>query len=98
MARRKRRGKHVRIQFLMFWSGDRGAHTFEGHKGNGCFLEVQRSQGHHILDDGFGGDRSYQSALESSNFVKYSIQRFGFLLADEKCKWLPMVGLFHLYE
>ena len=53
-----------------------------------------RSKGHKVitfLDDGLGGDRSYQSALESSNFVKDSIQRFGFLLAEEKCKWLPML-------
>ena len=44
-----------------------------------------RSKGHKVitfLDDGLGGDRSYQSALESSNFVKDSIQRFGFLLAE----------------
>ena len=44
-----------------------------------------------FLDDGLGGDRSYQNALESSNFVKDSIQRFGFLLAEDKCKWLPML-------
>ena len=53
-----------------------------------------RSKGHKVitfLDDGLGGDRSYQSALESSNFVEDSIQRFGFLLAEEKCKWLPML-------
>ena len=53
-----------------------------------------RSKGHKVitfLDDGLGGDRSYQSALESSNFVKDSIQRFGFLLAEEKCKWIPML-------
>ena len=53
-----------------------------------------RSKGHKVftvLDEGLGGDRSYQSALEFSNFVKESIQRFGFLLAEEKCKWLPML-------
>ena len=46
-----------------------------------------RSYGHPVLDDGLGGDRSYQKAIQSSYFVRESIQEFGFLLAEETCEW-----------
>ena len=55
-----------------------------------------RSKGHKVitfLNDGLGGDHSYQSALESSNFVKDSIKRFGFLLEEEKCNMLQVTWL-----
>lgn len=42
-----------------------------------------------FLDDGLGGDISYENALLASNFIKESIQNFGFLLANEKCDWDP---------
>ena len=42
-----------------------------------------------LLDDGLGGDRSYERALQSSQYVRQSIQEFGLLLVEEKCEWLP---------
>ena len=34
-------------------------------------------------------DRSCEKALQSSQYVRQSVQEFGFLLAEEKCQWLP---------
>jgi hypothetical protein len=51
-----------------------------------------RSKGIHIvmyLDDGIGGDIDYQEAVRISNFVRESLLKFGFLIADEKCDWQP---------
>ena len=42
-----------------------------------------------FLDDGIGGDSSLDSALLASEFTRRSLLDFGFLLADEKCQWLP---------
>ncbi|XP_060595758.1 uncharacterized protein LOC132749862 [Ruditapes philippinarum] len=42
-----------------------------------------------FLDDGIGGDQNYELALKSSEYTKQTILEFGFLLADEKCNWLP---------
>ena len=42
-----------------------------------------------LLDDGIGGNTSYDLALETSRFVKASLIEFGFLLADDKCNWEP---------
>ena len=39
-----------------------------------------RPKGHKVitfLDDGLGGDRNYQKTIQSSHFVKESIQEFG---------------------
>ena len=41
----------------------------------------------YLLDDGLGGDRNYQKAIQSSYFVRESIQEFGFLLAEETREW-----------
>lgn len=54
-------------------------------------IKYWRSLGHRIvmvLDDGIGGHRDYINALELSQFVKTTLLKFGFLLA-EKCNWLP---------
>lgn len=55
-----------------------------------------RSKGHKVitfLDDGLGGDVSYERATQSSHFIRESIQEFGFLLANEKCEWLPKLQI-----
>ena len=55
-----------------------------------------RSMGHKVitfLDDGLGGDSSYERAVQSSRYVRQSIQEFGFLLAEEKCEWLPKLQI-----
>ena len=55
-----------------------------------------RSKGHKVitfLDDGLGGDISYERAIQSSCFIRKSIQEFGFLLANEKCEWLPKLQI-----
>ena len=46
-----------------------------------------------FLDDGLGGDNSFEGAMTSSNYIRESIQRFGFLLAEEKCCWLPSLQI-----
>ena len=46
-----------------------------------------------FLDDGLGGDNSFEGAMKSSNYIRESIQRFGFLLAEEKCCWLPSLHI-----
>ena len=51
-----------------------------------------RSMGFRIvmfLDDGIGGDKSYQEALHVSKFVRESLPKFGFLIAEDKCSWEP---------
>ena len=48
-----------------------------------------RSMGQKVitfLDDGLGGDSSYDRAVQSSRYVRQSIQEFGILLAVEKCE------------
>ncbi|MEW8547530.1 MAG: DNA N-6-adenine-methyltransferase, partial [Candidatus Thiodiazotropha sp.] len=55
-----------------------------------------RSVGHKVitfLDDGLGGDTDYEIAVRSSCFIRKSIQEFGFLLANEKCEWLPKLQI-----
>lgn len=54
-----------------------------------------------FLDDGIGGHKSLEFATRSSQFVKQSLIEFGFLLADEKCNWVPVqkvVWLGHLID
>ena len=51
-----------------------------------------RSFGHKIvlyLDDGIGGDNNYDKAFQSSNFVRETFAEFGFLIAEDKCSWVP---------
>ena len=51
-----------------------------------------RSFGHKIvmyLDDGIGGDSNYDKAFQSSKFVRETFSEFGFLIAEDKCSWVP---------
>lgn len=55
-------------------------------------IKYWRSLGHKVimfLDDGIGGSVSYDQALISSKFIRNSLMEFGFLIAEEKCKWEP---------
>ena len=52
-------------------------------------MEVKRSKCHFIFDDGLGGDVSYDKALLSSQYIRQDLIAFGFLIADEKCQWIP---------
>ena len=42
-----------------------------------------------FLDDGIGGAKGETEARKLSCFVREDIQKFGFLLAEEKCTWDP---------
>ena len=42
-----------------------------------------------FLDDGIGGHKNLDLAIQSSQFVKQTVTEFGILLAHEKCNWLP---------
>lgn len=51
-----------------------------------------RAKGHKVimfLDDGIGGHKNLDLAIQSSQFVKQTLTEFGFLLAHEKCNWFP---------
>ena len=51
-----------------------------------------RANGHKVimfLDDGIGGHTDLDTAVQSSQYVKQTLLDFGFLLAHEKCQWLP---------
>ncbi|XP_052103494.1 uncharacterized protein LOC127736976 [Mytilus californianus] len=51
-----------------------------------------RSEGKRIimfLDDGLGGDSNFEKCIESSQMVKNKLEQLGFLIAHEKCFWLP---------
>ncbi|XP_060077421.1 uncharacterized protein LOC132556975 [Ylistrum balloti] len=55
-------------------------------------IEYWRSKGHKVimyLNDGLGGHGLQEQALKLSNEVKVDLNRFGFLIADEKCSWKP---------
>ena len=55
-------------------------------------LKKWRSKGQKVilfLDDGLGGDVSYDKALLSSRYIRQDLIDFGFLIADEKCQWIP---------
>ena len=54
-----------------------------------------------FLDDGIGGSTDYERALQASTFVKGSLIEFGFLLANDKCNWMPVqrtVWLGHILD
>lgn len=42
-----------------------------------------------FLDDGIGDYTDYNVAVRNSECVKQTMRDFGFLLADEKCNWVP---------
>ena len=55
-------------------------------------LKKWRSEGHKVilfLDDGLGGKGTYAEALLSGKYIREDLQNFGFLVAEEKCQWLP---------
>ena len=55
-------------------------------------VAYRRALGYRVvmfLDDGIGGDKSYEEALQVSTFVRESIPKFGFLIAEAKCCWEP---------
>ena len=55
-------------------------------------VTFMRKNGHKIimfLDDGIGGHNNYNMAVKSSSYTKQTLGEFGFLLADEKCNWIP---------
>lgn len=41
------------------------------------------------LDDGLGGSDSYDNCLNISKEVQAQLEKLGFLMAQEKCIWLP---------
>ena len=55
-----------------------------------------RSMGHKVvmfLDDGLGGSDTYSAAYTLAHFVKSDLENFGFLLAHDKCIWLPVQSI-----
>ena len=67
-------------------------------------VKYLRSSGYKVvmfLDDGIGGSTDYERALQASTFVKGSLIDFGFLLANDKCNWMPVqrtVWLWHILD
>ena len=56
------------------------------------FVKHIRSKGHKLimyLDDGLAGSSDLSEARKVSELVKSELDKFGFLLADEKCDWNP---------
>ena len=45
------------------------------------------------IDDGLAGADSYIKALESSETVRTNLLKFGFVIAEEKCTWIPVQNL-----
>lgn len=55
-------------------------------------VQYWRSVAHQIvmfLDDGIGGHKDRYKAVQSSDYIKRSLDQFGFLIAQDKCKWEP---------
>ena len=51
-----------------------------------------RSQGHKIimyLDDGIAGAKSFEAASNLSELIQRDLNRFGFVIAEEKSQWVP---------
>ena len=56
------------------------------------FVKFMRSKNVKIvmyLDDGLSGGPSYSEACRVSRFVREQLEKFGFLLAHDKCSWNP---------
>ena len=59
-------------------------------------VKYRRNQGLQIimyLDDGLGGASDFDSAEKDSFYIKNSLSKIGFLIAEEKCMWLPEENL-----
>ena len=41
------------------------------------------------LDDGIAGTVSFDEALNLSHLIQGDLEKFGFLIANEKCQWIP---------
>lgn len=55
-----------------------------------------RGQGHKVimfLDDGIGGHLNFDEATKLSQLVQSGLTEFGFLLASDKCQWMPVTKL-----
>ena len=55
-------------------------------------VQFWRASGHLMvmfLDDGIGGHKSLHRAIESSSHIRSSLVNLGFLIAEEKCVWVP---------
>ncbi|XP_076116600.1 uncharacterized protein LOC143084068 [Mytilus galloprovincialis] len=55
-------------------------------------VKHMRAEGKRVimfLDDGLGGDNDFENCMNSSFEVKNTLERLGFLIAHEKCHWLP---------
>lgn len=55
-------------------------------------VKFWRANGHKIimfLDDGIGGSTRFSQAILSGNFARETLLSLGFLLAEEKCQWMP---------
>lgn len=55
-----------------------------------------RSLGYKIvmyLDDGMGGSSDLMDCLQVSEKVQLDLKQCGFLIAQEKCNWIPCVRL-----
>ena len=55
-------------------------------------VQFWRASGHLVvmfLDDGIGGHKSLHRAIESSSHIRSSLVNLGFLIAEEKCVWVP---------
>lgn len=85
------KGKHTYFVFNVLPFGIASA----GHIFTKLLKEVvkfYREQGRKIimyLDDGLGGACDFDTAVKDSLYVKHSLNEFGFLLAEEKCFWVP---------
>ncbi|XP_053400643.1 uncharacterized protein LOC128557357 [Mercenaria mercenaria] len=42
-----------------------------------------------FLDDGLGGASTFETAFTTAKFIRQDLLNFGFLLAKDKCHWLP---------
>ncbi|VDI32229.1 Hypothetical predicted protein [Mytilus galloprovincialis] len=54
-----------------------------GHWADNCPDRKQK------INDGLGGGKDFESCQKSSQFVKFQLQKLGFLIAHEKCVWDP---------
>ncbi|VDI44986.1 Hypothetical predicted protein [Mytilus galloprovincialis] len=45
------------------------------------------------LDDGLGGGKNMKEAMLASEKIHSDLEKFGFVLASEKCNWVPIQGL-----
>ena len=45
-----------------------------------------------FLDDGLGGENSFEKDLYASTFIRKDLESFGFLITAKKCNWFPRLG------